>query len=59
MKAHLWSCVSGVSCLTSFISASLPAVQWIAAVVSIAAGAKALWPWAQVQWAKLRLRIGL
>ena len=59
MKTHIWSCVSGASCVTSFIAASLPTVQWIAALVSIAAGVKAMWPWAQVQWAKLRLRVDL
>lgn len=41
-KLHGWACLSGSACVTSFVVASLPYVQWAAAAIAVVAGAKAL-----------------
>lgn len=41
MKTIQWACTSAGSCAAGFVSSSLPYLQWIAVVISIAAGIRA------------------
>lgn len=42
MSERLFACTAAGSCVVSFMAASLPVLQWLAVLVTIAAGIKAL-----------------
>jgi len=40
-KPHVWACLSGASCVAGFVEWAIPYLQFVALLISIAAGIKA------------------